>query len=73
MTRPEATDAWIAAMADGWIDTKRLKFLVPESDCGIEGCRYKARFIDPCGVGWCGRHKNQGMSDCPDFETLVWP
>lgn len=74
MNRAAATVAWAEAMADGWVDIKRLGFPVPDSNCGIEGCTYRARFIDPCGVGWCGRHKHQGsMGNCPDFETVEWP
>ena len=29
--------------------------------CGIRGCRRVSRWVDPSGVGFCYRHRNDGM------------
>lgn len=69
----EITQAWAESIAEGWIDLNRLGRIAALHHrplCGMEGCTIRARYVDPDGVGWCGRHRNFGIHPLPDFDTV---
>jgi hypothetical protein len=59
-------------MADGWVDLRKLPG-IPVPECGVAKCRYRARYVDPSGVGWCYRHRSYGLHEPPDFQSVRVP